>query len=380
MRLPSVFYQIEQTLQQQFPALRPAQHSALTLWVYGTLLAQNACQNAVLTALQHVGSWHNLRQRLRELLYDGEHKAAPCHTQIDVSACCLCLARWFVRLWTDNHLVLALDATGHRDCLTVLTLSVVYRGSAIPLFWTALPGNQKGAWNPHWQRMLTRMHSVVPEGWSVLVLCDRGLWSPDIYQHIGVLGWHPLMRVRNNMCFTPQGHCRVPALALLGGVGHAWIGAGTAFTGQRQLKATLVALWLDGQHEPCLVLTNLPPAQVGVGWYGLRMWIEAGFRLLKSGGWQWHKTRRTDCERASRHWVVLAIATLWTLSAGTRLETVPDDAWRPRRVSVFRAGLMALPRQLHQGRLGKRLALRPFWPPSPTDTLETVIYHPPDTS
>ena len=29
-------------------------------------------------------------------------------------------------------------------------------------------------------------------------------------------------------------------------------------------------------------------------WYMLRFWIELGFRALKSVGWQWQNTRRTD--------------------------------------------------------------------------------------
>ncbi|HEY7033017.1 MAG TPA: transposase [Thermomicrobiales bacterium] len=52
------------------------------------------------------------------------------------------------------------------------------------------------------------------------------------------------------------------------------------------------------------------PAAVGVLWYGLRMWIEVGFRALKGLGWRWERTRRTDPDRVARHWLVLAVATL----------------------------------------------------------------------
>ena len=46
-----------------------------------------------------------------------------------------------------------------------------------------------------------------------------------------------------------------------------------------------------------MILTDLPPDQAGVSWYALRFWIELGFKALKSLGWQWQKTRRTDPER-----------------------------------------------------------------------------------
>ena len=80
MRLPQEYYQITQTIAVHLSDLRRAQCRGLALWVYGTLLAQSACQNAVLTALLTRGAWHTVRQRLREWLYNGADKAAPCRT------------------------------------------------------------------------------------------------------------------------------------------------------------------------------------------------------------------------------------------------------------------------------------------------------------
>lgn len=381
MRLPSSFYQIEQCLQPQFGLLSPAQQRGLALWVYGTLLAASACQNAVLTALSGLASWHTLRQALREWLYDGQDKAAPCHTQLPVQAGCSGLIRWFVSLWTEQRVFLALDATGHRDRLTVLTLSVLYNGSAVPLVWTVLPGNQPGAWNPHWTAMLQFLRAGLPDSWQVLVLCDRGLWSPDLFAAICALGWHPLMRVQTNIVFTPHRKARGPARALVTGTNQAWIGTGTAFSQPaNHLEASLIVLWLPGQKEPSLVLTDLAPDQVGVLWYGLRMWVEAGFRLLKSAGWQWHKTRRTDCARAARHWLVLAVATLWTLACGTQQQSKDGlPATGQRHSSLLRRGLGALQRQLGRGRVGKRLRLCPQPLPQPAPELQVVYHRPIDT-
>lgn len=68
MRFPSSLYQVEHLIADHFPLLRPAQQRGLTLWVVGTILAQSACQNAVITALLLFGKWHALRQHLREWL------------------------------------------------------------------------------------------------------------------------------------------------------------------------------------------------------------------------------------------------------------------------------------------------------------------------
>lgn len=48
----------------------------------------------------------------------------------------------------------------------------------------------------------------------------------------------------------------------------------------------------------------------------MRSWIENSFKDLKSGGWQWQKTRMSDPVRAARLWLALSIATLWVVNVG----------------------------------------------------------------
>ena len=66
-----------------------------------------------------------------------------------------------------------------------------------------------------------------------------------------------------------------------------------------------------------------------MSWYALRFWIELGFKAVKSLGWRWQKTRRTDPARISRHWFVLPVATLLTLAYGTRVEDAYDRRLAP---------------------------------------------------
>ena len=105
-----------------------------------------------------------------------------------------------------------------------------------------------------------------------------------------------------------------------------------------------------------MILTDLPPEASTACWYGLRAWIEQGFKITKRAGWQWQRTQMTKPERAARLWLAVAVATLWLLSVGGEAEetipasTVPDvtalipkqprmrRATRLRLVSVFRRG------------------------------------------
>jgi len=381
MRVPSELYQIETTLAQRFPTLRPAQQRGLALWVYGTILAQSACQSAVITALLFLGTWHTLRQRLREWLYDGPDKAAPCQTHLDVSTCFAPFLRWLVDWWHSQELALAVDATLHGDQLTALVVSVLYRGSAIPVAWHILPANQPGAWMGPLLRLLRLLRPAIPPHLTVLVLADRGLWSPRLFKRIRDLGWHPLLRIQDTTTVTPAGRDRLRSRDLVQ-PGQGWVGRARLGTPKkRQVSVTLIALWSAEQKEPWVVVSDLPPARVGLSWYGLRMWVELGFRALKGVGWKWEHTRRRDPARIARYWLILAVATLWTLATGTRVEdaaevgvapaqlrTPPSERAPQRRriASVFAVGLRRLQHQLGRGRMWSRLWLRPEpWPKPP---------------
>jgi hypothetical protein len=391
VRVPRECYQLLAELDVRLPALRPAQRLGLAVWVYGAVLAGSACQGAVLTALLPVfATLSAARQYLREWCYDGTERAAPCNTHLEVSACFAPVLRWVLRWWQGQELALAIDATLLGDKVAVLTVAVLYRGGAIPVAWHVLPANQAGAWMPPILKLLERLAPAVPAGWTVLVLSDRGLWSRQLWDAIRTHRWHPLMRVRREATFAPLGHRRRRADTLIPGPGHAWVGAGTAFKHRDvRRQGTLLVVWDAAQAEPWLVLTDLPPAGVGVCWYGLRVWVELGFRALKGMGWHWERTRRTDPDRVARHWLVLAVATLWTLATGTRAEDAEAAGLAPahlrtppappappaqRDLSVFQRGLAWLRWQLiRQRRLWRRCWLLPEHWPSPPAGL--VIHH-----
>jgi hypothetical protein len=195
MRFSSEWTQMYETLAHRLPHLRPAQRLGLAWWAYGPILAQSACQNAVITALLSVGAWHGLRERLREWLYDGQDRAAPCQIQLEVHRCFAPLRQWVLAWWQGPDLALAIDVTAHGERVVVLVISVLYRGSAIPVAWHVLPANQPGAWMPHILCLQRRLRPTVPSTLRVVVLADQGLWSPRLWKRVQDLHWHPVVRV-----------------------------------------------------------------------------------------------------------------------------------------------------------------------------------------
>ena len=95
------------------------------------------------------------------------------------------------------------------------------------------------------------------------------------------------------------------------------------------LPASLLIYADDHDADPWLILTDLAPEAAEVSWYGLRAWIEASFKDTKRGGWQWQRTRMADPARASRLWLVLALALLYTIQVGSQTDTHPPASMVP---------------------------------------------------
>jgi len=53
----------------------------------------------------------------------------------------------------------------------------------------------------------------------------------------------------------------------------------------------------------------------------MRSWIECLFKDSFRGGWQWHHTKMRDPQRAQRHWLCIAVATLWLVSVGGQADS-----------------------------------------------------------
>jgi len=164
-----------------------------------------------------------------------------------------------------------------------LVVSVVYRGLAIPVAWRIKTGGRPGPWMPDLCDLLDHLGPVVPPHMTVRVLCDRGLQSPDLWKAIRRQGWHPYMRYDRHMTFQATTGPRWPAWRFVAREGQYTVTAGKAFR-ERKRRCTLIVLWVPGQDHPWVVLTDELPDDVGLGAYGMRVWIEQGFRTLKRMG------------------------------------------------------------------------------------------------
>jgi hypothetical protein len=310
----------KETVAEQMPQLSAPQVTVLALWSFGMIISHSCGLTSVSSSLASLmGVKENsVRQRIREWYYAKDDKRGKGRSEIVVSSSFVPLLRWILSWWPVNEkrLALALDATSLGQVLVVLVISVVYRGCAIPVAWRVLPATEKGSWKKPWLDLFSHFQGVIPEEWVVIVMADRGLYASWLFESIQKCDWHPFLRINSRIFFRPKDEREFKALQIaFQQPGCTWSGAGTCFK-TNSLEATLLVRWEEGYEEPWLILTDLPDKQALPCWYGLRSWIECGFKHIKSAGWQWQYTRMVEPERVTRFWLAIAVATLWVLSVG----------------------------------------------------------------
>ncbi len=163
MACPDRLLQWTQEVSTVFAHLSKAQRWGLALWSAGIALAGAAGLAQVSALLSVVLGEAELTvfQRLREWYLDKEQKSGKKRRELEVATCFAPLLGWVVRLiqvvpGEKRRLALALDVTSLRNQWTILAVSVLVAGCAIPVAWKVLPAEQEGSWRPYWETLLNQ--------------------------------------------------------------------------------------------------------------------------------------------------------------------------------------------------------------------------------
>lgn len=289
---------------EKMPHLSKPQAVVLAMWSFGIALTHSCGLTTVSVFLGEIlgrPSAH-IREQLRQWYREKRSQGGRKYSQIEVRQCFSPLLKWVLSQWSseEKRLVLAADATTLGQRFTLLVISVVYRGGAIPVAWKVVRGTEKGSWQPHWRGLLEALKGSIAQDWLVIVTTDRGLYAKWLYQAIQELGWHPFMRI-NGMGFyqCPSETTFRPLAQLIAQVGQQWSQQVKCFKND-PLPCTLLARWDQGYADPWLIVTDLTAQQGNIYWYGMRSWIECVFKDIKRGGLGWHHTKMTDPTRVER--------------------------------------------------------------------------------
>jgi hypothetical protein len=316
------------------PNLSKAEAAVLGLLSYGIVILDGCGLTRLSEGLAKIEKVPagRLRQRLREFYYEAEAKRGKKRREVKVQECFGNLLGGILAGWEGKkELALALDASTLGERFTVLNISVVYRGCALPIAWKITRAMEEGEWRPYWEELLEDLRGIVPGEWKVIVMADRGLYGAWLYRAIQALGWHPLLRVNETLSFKAQGEEQFrPMGERVQRRGRGWRGKGQWSEHGERMEGTVLIRWEKGYEEKLVVVTDLGEKESKAAWYQMRFWIEDEYKDHKSGGWGWEQTKMEDPQRAERLWLAMAVAMQMAVLVGGKQEA--EEAERKRRV------------------------------------------------
>jgi hypothetical protein len=329
MSYPQTVWQWMKEVSRRFPNLSWPQAKVLACYSLGIVLANTCGLTQVADSLAELlgEKRQTCFQRLREWRNEAGAKHGDQRQEVCVVSCFAPLLAWILSLWApaNKQLVLVLDATPVSDRFVVLSISVVLRSCAIPVAWYLQRARVKGAHKHRWLDLLERLHEAVPPDWQVVLMADRRLYAKWLYQRIEHYHWHPFLRInvgcKARLQSAKRGTPFEPIMRLVPRKGTQGSGGVHCFSSKgARLCCTLLARWEEGYQDPWFILTDLPVQQAEACWYGMRCWIECGFKDGKGGGWNWQNCRSEKPERVERMWLAMAVATLAVVGVGAERE------------------------------------------------------------
>jgi hypothetical protein len=354
-------YQWNAVIDKQFGKLGRWQKQMLASLSYGILKAENCRLGAVAKHLTGKANANSMERRLQRWL---------ANERMVMKLIFKWWITWIVQLWGKAAFLILVDETKLSDHVAVMMVGLAYQGSAIPLIWRAY---QVEAYPEEGQvalisELLQQLREVLPPDQAALLLADRGLGSSPTWQaRLSEMNWRYLLRVQRSTRIRLAGQKPQP-LSRLVGYGQTWTGRAQVFKKAGWQWKWVYLIWEVGYAEPCCLFSNQPDLSPDL--YTRRFQHEASFRDLKSDGFQWQRSHVWLPAHVERLLLGLALATLWSLTEGTKAVFLAYLSARQKTFSVFRLGLDYLFQRFASP---KELCLEFFLAPD-TPCLKSVVW------
>jgi hypothetical protein len=373
-----VVQKCDQEVRDLLPDLPRPEQKAVAAVICGVVGSQSCVLSQVGMAMPGDAQAPSHQQRAQRLLSNPRLEVARAQRRL------------LQRVLGQRHgrLDLLLDATTRgvsrqRPGTTTLCLALAWHGRAIPLLWRTWVANAPGQdWRGAIRELVASVQAELPPDTHVVVLVDRGLSGGPLAGLLTAVGWHYLWRVIHTTRYCPpaaepaaaeaaaEAAAREVGTLVPTATGQVICLSGCQVYGPRHkarsgvggwetlweqgVTANVVACWRPGDHEPWIVLTDLPATPTRLTEYRRRTWEEELFRDWKRLGWQWQQSRVQQPEHVQRLLLLLTLATLWMLAVGQRVVRYgwrrQVDSRRRRTYSYFQLGLRYWTRQRHHRR------------------------------
>jgi hypothetical protein len=254
------------------------------------------------------------------------------------------VATWVIHCFglSGQALYLSMDRTnwcwGKKD-INILMLSIVYKGIAIPLFWTLLAkrGNSN---TPERVEIIQRFIRQFGKSMISGLLADREFIGDNWFAWLLTEKIAFCIRIKNNVITTNARGLKVDIDALFYDLK----------PGEQRVLQGLYKLWgqkvylsalrlIDGE---LLIVATDHLMEAPIQHYALRWEIETLFSCLKGRGFNFEDTRMTKPKRIEKLLVLLSIAFCWAHKTGEWRHTqraIKIKKHGRKAISHFRYGL-----------------------------------------
>lgn len=325
-----ILYQWNEMIDKAFPKMGRWQKQMLARFSYGVLVAHSCTLTVVAKQLTGRADASSLERGLQRWL---------ANDRLVIRVLLEWWIEWVLRLWGKASLLILVDETKLSDHVAVMMVGIAYHSSAIPLLWRAytVADYPEEGQVALMGQLLDQLRSHLPPEQEAVLLADRGLGtSPTWQQHLSDSDWVYLLRVQRSTLILLPGQKPQPLRRLVG-YGQTWSGHAQVFKKAGWQWKWVYLVWEVGYAEPCCLFSNQPDMAPSL--YRQRFYHEASFRDLKSDGFNWQSSRVWLPSHVERLLLVLALATLWSLTQGTIVLHLYPLSRRQQRLSVFRLGL-----------------------------------------
>lgn len=250
-----------------------------------------------------------------------------------------------------KELVVALDWTDFDadDQTTICAYLITRHGRATPLIWqTVYKSTLEGNRNRYEDEVLETLRESIARDVHVTILADRGFGDQKRYEHLRSLGFHYVIRFRQDILVTDQFGDTHPAVEWLHKSGKARLLKDMAVTGDFYIVPAVVLTHDKRMKEAwCLATDRVDLGAADITkLYGRRFTIEETFRDTKDVhfGMGLKATHIGDSSRRDRLLLLGAVAhALLTLlgAAGERAgldRLLKVSTSKKRQLSLYRQG------------------------------------------
>ena len=317
-----LYHSIYDRLEEFLPDERVTRRRNLALLMSGLFLAGSVHLALIVRSWPLPSKLTSLTNRLRRFLSNERLKPRRVYRPV---------ARLVLRRFdqTEPPLRLLLDTTQLGRSHRLLTVSVAYRGRALPLAWSVVD-KAKGHLSAEEQLEVLRGVAPLLEELEtppeVLLLGDSEFASAPVMRFLEAQGWSFILRLRGH--YTVRCSPEAPFMRLCEmdlEQGQTRYLDGIVLTQAHRLRCHLVLHWAEGEDAPWYLASNRPVSYHTVRRYGVRMWTEELYGDLKGHGFDLEATRLGTVERLERLVLGVCLVYVWLIVLGSR---VVKNGWR----------------------------------------------------